>query len=87
LVRDPTAAVARLQSFIKVAPRLSDIQVKGAINDRYFGRWKQRLRRPVQGSYLRRVTTRYEDRARTFGYSLRPPFDIAVDMRRFNRRP
>jgi hypothetical protein len=79
LVRDPTAALTRLQDFIKVAPRPSDLEVKGAINDRYFTRWNQRLSRPVQGSYLRRVTTRLEHRARRFGYSLRPPFATAFD--------
>jgi hypothetical protein len=74
LVARPSPELARIFSFLGLAPIEPPLNIEQERNDVYFRRWQPPPRDLVGRSYVRLLRLRYERRVGRFGYSLRDPY-------------
>lgn len=77
LVADTTTELARIFAFLGLEPVQERWEVKTALNERYIRRWERLHATPIGRSYLRRMEHEFEDRMKSFGYSLSRPRQIS----------
>jgi hypothetical protein len=73
LVADPDRVLGAAYRASGLDPHPSGITVRTGINDAYFGRWSARRWNPRKRMDTDRAVSRFEERVRRFGYSLREP--------------
>lgn len=69
-VAAPQDTVDRVYGFLGVPSRPVEQEVTTAINERYFARWRHDASRWPSRMTTARLVDRYEERVRSFGYSL-----------------
>jgi Sulfotransferase family len=73
LVRDPTAVLSGIFTFLGVEPIAPNEPVEGGANEKYFRQWRDLKRDLRMRAYLDLVSLWYEGRVRRYGYSLLSP--------------
>jgi hypothetical protein len=71
LMTNPPREMARIFSFLSLAPHTADWPVKEGLNDAYFERWRSaNFRFPWQRWQRARIPRRYQEQVKRFGYDL-----------------
>ena len=70
--RDHLATLGKMFKFLGLEPPAEDTneEVRTHVNDKYFEMWRQNTRSMMGKARTRRLIKRYEERCRSFGYSL-----------------
>lgn len=71
-VASPDATLAKMFDFIGLEPPSTgtDEEVRTNVNEKYFAKWRQGTQSMMGRARTKRLINRYEERCRSFGYSL-----------------